>query len=56
MSREQRLAKLLQGFMDAVVDSMTKGFRIPRGVDRVFLKSYETLRDFGYEPEFNTKK
>jgi hypothetical protein len=56
MTREKQLAKLLQGFMNAVVDSMNDGHKIPHGIDRVFLRSYETLREYGYETELCIKK
>jgi hypothetical protein len=56
MSREKRLAKLLQGFMNAVVDATTKGASIPAEINRAFIKSYGILREFGYEEEVYVKK
>jgi hypothetical protein len=56
VNREKRLAKLLQGFMNAVVDATTKGISIPPEINRAFIKSYATLRDLGYEDEVYVKK
>ncbi|GBR75088.1 hypothetical protein NO1_2149 [Candidatus Termititenax aidoneus] len=56
MNRENRLAKLLQGFMDSVVDATTKGISIPAEINRAFVKSYGALRKLGYEEEVYVKK
>ena len=49
MSNEQRLVKLLQGFMDLAVDASAGGFKVPKKVNRMFVKSYRTLEKMGYE-------
>ena len=49
MSNEQRLVKLLQGFMDLTVDASASGFKVPKRADCMFIKTYRTLKKMGYE-------